>query len=111
LISLGLLTNILIGLRLVKVSASVELSNSFMVQIIKHGYNNIAVILTQLKNKQLPKATWYAWAITLTIGVTFISPCYAYAAGTCTDGEIIIDASLQGEEQLENREVLLRAHR
>lgn len=36
------------------------------------------------------------------MGVTFISPCYA--AGTSTDGEIIIDASLQGEKQLENQE-------
>lgn len=54
LIGLGLLINILIGLRLIKVSASVELSNSFMVQIIKNGYNNITIILMQLKNKQLP---------------------------------------------------------
>lgn len=33
LISFGLLTNILIGLRLIKVSASVKLHNSFMLQI------------------------------------------------------------------------------
>jgi hypothetical protein len=101
LLGLGLFTNILIGLRLIKASASVKLHYSFMVQIIKHGYNNIATILTQLQSKQLPKATWYAWAITLTMGVTFISPCYAM---TSTGDEIVIDASLQGGAQLENQE-------
>lgn len=99
LIGLGLLLNILIGLRLIK--ASVTLENSFMVQMIKHGYSNIAQIYGQLKDNQLPKATWCAWAITLTMGVTFISPCYAM---TSTGGGIVIDASLQGELPQEAKE-------
>lgn len=94
LIGLGLLLNILIGLRLIKASASVTLENSFMVDIIKYGYNNVSTIYNQLKSKQLPKATRCAWVITLTMGVTFISPCYAM---TSTAGQMVIDAGLQGE--------------
>nr|YP_010437050.1 hypothetical protein NQY40_mgp32 [Ulva meridionalis]UTA96524.1 hypothetical protein [Ulva meridionalis]UTA96582.1 hypothetical protein [Ulva meridionalis]UTA96635.1 hypothetical protein [Ulva meridionalis]UTA96687.1 hypothetical protein [Ulva meridionalis]UTA96750.1 hypothetical protein [Ulva meridionalis] len=77
LIGLGLLTNVLIGLRLIKASASIELHNGFMIQIVKYGFNNVATIYGQLKNKQLPKATWYAWAIALMMGVTLTSPAYA----------------------------------
>ena len=51
LIGLGLATNVLIGLRLIKASASVKLYDSFMLQIIKHGYSNITTIFEQLKNK------------------------------------------------------------
>lgn len=96
LICLGLICNILIGLRLIKASASVKLYHGFTVQIIQHGYNNIFIIYNQLINKQLPKASWYAWAIALTMGLTFISPCYAMES---TGGEVIIDASLTGEQQ------------
>ena len=96
LICLGLICNILIGLRLIKASASVKLYHGFTVQIIQHGYNNIFIIYNQLINKQLPKASWYAWAIVLTMGLTFISPCYAMES---TGGEVIIDASLTGEQQ------------
>ena len=77
LISLGLVINVLIGFRLIKISASVKLHNSFMLQIVKHCYSNITTIYGQLKNKQLPKATWYAWVITLMMGVTLTSPAYA----------------------------------
>ena len=76
-VGLGLLTNVLIGLRLIKASASVTLKHGFMVQIIKHGYSNIAQIYGQFKKDQLPKATWYAWAMVLTIGLVFTSPSYA----------------------------------
>lgn len=88
LIGLSLTMNVLIGLRLIKVAASVKLETSFMLQIVKHGYSNITTIYDQLKNKHLPKATWYAWVITLMMGVTLISPAYAshenYAS---TDGQ------------------------
>lgn len=97
LISVGLLSNLLIGLRLLKASASVKLHNGFMVQIIEHGYNNIRTIYNQLKTKQLPKACWHAWVITLTMGVTFISPCYAMTS-VIHGGEFAIDASLAGEQ-------------
>lgn len=98
LIGLGLVINVLIGLRLIEASASVQLhSSGFIGQIIINGYNNIATIYDQLKNKHLPKATWYAWAITLTMGVTFISPCYAIEPQRIDAPEI--DASLTGERQ------------
>lgn len=101
LIGLGLVTNVLIGLRLIKASASVKLhSSGFIGQIIINGYHNIVTIYDQLKNKQLPKATWYAWAITLTMGVTFISPCYAMEPQHIDAPEIDapeIDTSLTGD--------------
>ncbi len=88
LIGLSLTMSVLIGLRLIKVAASVKLKTSFMLQIVKQGYSNITTIYGQLKNKQLPKATWYAWVITLMMGVTLTSPAYAshenYAS---TDGQ------------------------
>ena len=115
LIGLGLLTNVLVGLRLIKVSGSVKLYNGFMVQIILNGYNNILTIYSQFKNKELPKAGWYAWAIALVMGLNFISPSYCMSL----EGPII-DASLAGEQSIEredgeasptgeSREILRRA--
>ena len=95
LIGLGLLTNILIGLRLIKKSISVKLYDGFMVQIIINGYNNIVTIYDQLKNKQLPKAGWYAWIIALFMGLNFISPSYCMPSSVAPE----IDASLTGEQQ------------
>ena len=95
LICLGLLANVLVGLRLIKKSTSVKLYDGFMVQIIINGYNNIIIIYDQLKNKQLPKARWYAWAIALIMGLNFISPSYCMA----TSERPQIDASLTGEGQ------------
>lgn len=88
LIGLSLTINALIGLRLIKTSASVKLETSFMLQIVKQGYSNITTIYAQLKNKQLPKATWYAWVITLIMGVTLTAPAYAsHEASASTDGQ------------------------
>lgn len=67
LIGLGLFINVLVGLRLMEASASVKLPDSgFIGKIIINGVNNITTIYDQLKNKHLPKATMYAWAIPLT---------------------------------------------
>ena len=66
-----------------------------MVQIIINGYNNIVTIYDQLKNKQLPQARWYAWAIALIMGLNFISPSYCMASSEMPQ----IDASLTGEQQ------------
>jgi hypothetical protein len=67
-----------------------------MLQIVKHGYSNITIIYGQLKNKQLPKPTWYAWGIALTMGVTLISP--AYAGETSTDGASTMGFSGSGAQ-------------
>ena len=96
LVGLSLFTNVLIGLRLIKTSASVKLETSFMLQIIKHGYSNITTIYGQLKKKQLPKATWYGWVIALTMGVTLISP--AYAGQISTDGASTMGVSGSGAQ-------------
>ncbi len=102
LIGLALAMNILIGLRLIKVSESVKLHDGFMVQIIKHGYDNITTLYNQLKNKTVPKATWYAWVITLITGLTFSSPSYCMAPDT--SGGPMIDASLDGQGKPELEE-------
>ena len=94
LIGLGLVLNVLIGLRLIKASASVKLHTSgFIGQIIINGYTNIVTIYDQLKNKRLPKAGWYAWAIALIMGLNFTSPSYCMAS---TDEGPVIDGSLSG---------------
>lgn len=85
-VGLGLLANLLIGLRLIKVSAYVTLKHGFIVQIMKHAYNNIAQIYVQLKKGQLPKATWYAWAMVLIMGLVFTSPSYAMSIEANKEG-------------------------
>lgn len=67
-----------------------------MLQIVKHGYSNITTIYGQLKNQQLPKATWYAWVIALTMGVTLVSP--AYAGDPSTDGASTMSFSGTGTQ-------------
>nr|YP_010437049.1 hypothetical protein NQY40_mgp33 [Ulva meridionalis]UTA96523.1 hypothetical protein [Ulva meridionalis]UTA96581.1 hypothetical protein [Ulva meridionalis]UTA96634.1 hypothetical protein [Ulva meridionalis]UTA96686.1 hypothetical protein [Ulva meridionalis]UTA96749.1 hypothetical protein [Ulva meridionalis] len=94
LIGLGLLTNVLIGFRLIDASASVKLHHGFMVQIIINGYSNIITIYDQLKNNKLPKAGWYAWMIALIMGLNSTSSSYCISS---IDGPII-DASLTGEQ-------------
>lgn len=97
LILLSLITNVLIGLRLIKTSASVKLETSFMLQIIKHGYSNIITIYEQLKNKHLPKATWYAWAMVLTIGLVFTSPSYAMSPNV-NEGRVGMPSPFETDE-------------
>lgn len=92
-IGLALAMNILIGLRLIKVSESLKLHDGFTVQIIKHGYDNITTLYNQLKNKTMPKATWYAWVITLITGLAFSSPSYCMASDTSGG----LNASLDGQ--------------
>lgn len=96
-VGLGLLTNVLIGLRLIKESASITLKHGFMVQIIKHGYSNIAKVFNQLKNKQLPKATRYAWAMVLTIGLVFTSPSYAMPLNV-NEGQVSMPSPFEIDE-------------
>nr|ATP01461.1 hypothetical protein [Ulva flexuosa] len=96
LIGLSLITSVLIGFRLIKTSAFVKLDTSFMLQIVKQGYSNITTIYGQLKNKQLPKTTWYGWVIALMMGVTLISP--AYAADISTDGTSTMGLSGSGSQ-------------
>ena len=98
LIGFGLVLNVLIGLRLIKVSGSVKLHTSgFIGQIFINGYNNIVTIYNQFKNKQLPKAGRYSWAIALIMGLNFTSPSYCMSGIETTSAEI--DASLTGEGQ------------
>ena len=94
LIGLGLLANILVGLRLIKKPTSIKLYDGFMVQIIINGYNNIVNIYNQLENKQLPQARWYVWAIALIMGLNFISPSYCMASNEMFE----IGTSLTGEQ-------------
>lgn len=117
LIGLGLLTNVLVGLRLIKVSGSVKLYNGFVFQIIINGYSNILTIYNQFKKKQLPKAGWYAWAIALTMGLNFISPSYCMSLeGPIIDGSLTLTGERQPPEEQdvsspvgESRELLRRA--
>lgn len=95
LIGLGLFMNISIGLRLIKVSGSVKLYNGFMVQIIINGYNNVITIYDQFQNDKLPKASRYAWAIALIMGLHFTSPSYCMAASNDVPE---IDYSLAGKQ-------------
>ena len=103
LILLSLITNVLIGLRLIKTSASVKLETSFMLLIIKQGYSNIITIYEQLKNKHLPKATWYAWAMVLTIGLVFTSPSYAMSPNV-NEGQVDMPSPFETDES-QNQEI------
>ena len=100
LICLGLLTNVLIGFRLIEASASVKLHTSgFIGQIIINGYSNIITIYDQLQNNQLPKAGMCAWAIALIMGLNSTSPSY------CMGNEgPVIDESLTGEQFYERED-------
>lgn len=103
-VGLGLLINVLIGLRLIKVSASITLKHGFMVQVIKHGYSNIAQIYEQFKKGQLPKATWYAWAMVLTIGLVFTSPSYAMPPYV-NEERVSMSSPFLIDEESQNQEV------
>ena len=79
LIGLALAMNILIGLRLIKVSESLKLHDGFTVQIIKHGYDNINTLYNQLKNKTMP-----IYIHTLTHAYIYIyTYIYNYIYNTC----------------------------
>ena len=78
LIALGLIVNLLIGLRLLRESESVKLHESgFIGQILINAYSNITTIYAQIKSNNLPRARWSAWVMILGYGLVFTSPSYA----------------------------------
>ena len=74
-----------------------------MIQIVKYGFNNVTTIYGQLKNKQLPKATWYAWAMVLTIGLVFTSPSYAMSPNV-NEGRVGMPSPFETDES-QNQEI------
>lgn len=77
LIGSGLVLNCLIGLRLIKNAKNVKMPYGFIIHIIYGCYDNIKIILNQLKRNEVPKAGGYTWFVTLLLTISFSSSAYA----------------------------------